>query len=45
MTAFGVTGPFEFSISLDTGDCAGFKAGERDGHHLQNRGEATAIDT
>ena len=28
---------------LDTGDCAGFKAGERDGHHLQNRGEATAL--
>ena len=21
---------------LDTGDCAAFKAGERDGHHLQN---------
>ena len=30
-------------IVLDTGDCAGFKAGEPDGHHLQNRGEATAI--
>ena len=28
---------------LDTGDCAGFKAGTRDGHHLQNRGEATAL--
>ena len=28
---------------LETGDCAGFKAGERDGHHLQNRGEATAL--
>jgi len=28
---------------LDTGDCAGFKAGARDGHHLQNRGEATAL--
>ena len=28
---------------LDTGDCAGFEAGERDGHHLQNRGEATAL--
>jgi uncharacterized cupin superfamily protein len=28
---------------LDTGDCAGFKAGERDGHHLQNRGEATTL--
>ncbi|MGA7261203.1 MAG: hypothetical protein WA709_19430 [Stellaceae bacterium] len=23
---------------LDTGDCAAFMAGERDGHHLQNRG-------
>ena len=28
---------------LDTGDCTGFKAGEPDGHHLQNRGEATAM--
>lgn len=28
---------------LDTGDCAGFKAGERDGHHLQNRGEVSAL--
>jgi hypothetical protein len=28
---------------LDTGDCAGFKAGDRDGHHLQNRGETTAL--
>jgi uncharacterized cupin superfamily protein len=28
---------------LDTGDCAGFKAGQRDGHHLQNRGETTAL--
>ena len=28
---------------LDTGDCAGFKAGESDGHHLQNRGGATAL--
>ena len=28
---------------LNTGDCAGFKAGERDGHHLQNRGEAMAL--
>jgi hypothetical protein len=27
-------------IVLDTGDCARFKAGEPDGHHLQNRGEA-----
>ena len=28
---------------LNTGDCVGFKAGERDGHHLQNRGQATAL--
>jgi uncharacterized cupin superfamily protein len=28
---------------LNTGDCAGFKAGNRDGHHLQNRGEAIAL--
>jgi uncharacterized cupin superfamily protein len=28
---------------LDTGDCAGFKAGARVGHHLQNRGQATAL--
>ena len=28
---------------LDTGDCAGFTAGEPDGYHLQNRGEATAL--
>ena len=28
---------------LNTGDCAGFKAGERNGHHLQNRGEATPV--
>jgi uncharacterized cupin superfamily protein len=28
---------------LNTGDCAGFKAGECNGHHLQNRGEATAL--
>ena len=28
---------------LGTGDCAAFKAGERDGHHLQNHGEATAL--
>ena len=28
---------------LHTGDCAGFKAGERDGRHLQNRGEAIAL--
>jgi uncharacterized cupin superfamily protein len=30
-------------ILLDIGDCAGFKAGEPDGHHLQNCGEATAM--
>ena len=30
-------------IVLDTGDCAGFKAGECNGHHVQNRGEATAV--
>jgi uncharacterized cupin superfamily protein len=28
---------------LNTSDCPGFKVGERDGHHLQNRGEATAL--
>src|SRR3954471_22251754 len=28
---------------LRTGDCAGFKAGERDGHHLQNRSTADAV--
>jgi uncharacterized cupin superfamily protein len=28
--------------TLNTGDCAGFKAGDRDGHHLQNRGTETA---
>jgi uncharacterized cupin superfamily protein len=28
---------------LDTGDCAGFRAGMRDGHPLQNRGTATAL--
>ena len=28
---------------LNTGDCAGFKAGECNGYHLQNRGEATAV--
>jgi uncharacterized cupin superfamily protein len=28
---------------LDTGDCAGFKAGDPDGHHLINRGSATAL--
>src|SRR5579885_2468584 len=28
---------------LKAGDCAGFKAGERDGHHLQNRSGAEAL--
>ena len=28
--------------SLRAGDCAGFKAGEADGHHLQNRSDADA---
>src|SRR5512146_1866319 len=28
---------------LRAGDCAGFKAGERDGHHLQNRGNTEAV--
>jgi uncharacterized cupin superfamily protein len=28
---------------LHAGDCAGFKAGEPDGHHLQNRGPAEAV--
>jgi uncharacterized cupin superfamily protein len=28
---------------LKTGDCAGFKAGDKDGHHLQNRGTADAV--
>jgi uncharacterized cupin superfamily protein len=28
---------------LGAGDCAGFKAGERDGHHLQNRSHAEAV--
>lgn len=28
---------------LDTGDCAGFKAGDPDGHHLQNRGTEPAL--
>jgi len=32
-----------FLFSLSKGDCAGFKAGEPDGHHLQNRGEGTAL--
>jgi uncharacterized cupin superfamily protein len=28
---------------LRPGDCAGFKAGEQDGHHLQNRSAADAL--
>jgi uncharacterized cupin superfamily protein len=28
---------------LTSGDCAGFKAGERNGHHLQNRGIRDAL--
>jgi uncharacterized cupin superfamily protein len=28
---------------LKPGDCAGFKAGDRDGHHLQNRSAAEAL--
>ena len=28
---------------LKAGDCAGFKAGDKDGHHLQNRGPADAL--
>jgi uncharacterized cupin superfamily protein len=28
---------------LRAGDCAGFQAGEPDGHHLQNRGSADAV--
>lgn len=28
---------------LRAGDCAGFKAGEPDGHHLQNRADAEAV--
>jgi uncharacterized cupin superfamily protein len=28
---------------LKTGDCAGFKAGDKDGHHLQNRGNEDAV--
>jgi uncharacterized cupin superfamily protein len=27
---------------MSPGDCAGFKGGDRDGHHLQNRAEADA---
>jgi uncharacterized cupin superfamily protein len=28
---------------LKPGDCAGFKAGEEDGHHLQNRSDREAL--
>ncbi len=28
---------------LKPGDCAGFRAGDKDGHHLQNRGTADAL--
>jgi uncharacterized cupin superfamily protein len=28
---------------LKAGDCAGFKAGEKNGHHLQNRGPREAL--
>ena len=28
---------------LEAGECAGFKAGVRDGHHLQNRGSSDAL--
>jgi uncharacterized cupin superfamily protein len=28
---------------LRAGDCAGFKAGEEDGHHLQNRSQQEAV--
>ena len=28
---------------LRAGDCAGFKAGEADGHHIQNRSDAEAV--
>ena len=29
--------------TLKAGECAGFKAGDRDGHHLQNRAAADAL--
>jgi len=29
--------------TLRTGDCAGFKAGVKDGHHLQNRSDRDAV--
>jgi uncharacterized cupin superfamily protein len=28
---------------LKPGDCAGFKAGDKDGHHLQNRSDTDAL--
>jgi uncharacterized cupin superfamily protein len=28
---------------LRVGDCAGFKAGDKDGHHLQNRSDSDAV--
>jgi uncharacterized cupin superfamily protein len=28
---------------LTAGDCAGFKAGDKDGHHLQNRSNSDAV--
>ena len=28
---------------LKAGDCAGFKAGDKNGHHLQNRGDEDAL--
>jgi uncharacterized cupin superfamily protein len=28
---------------LKSGDCAGFKAGDKNGHHLQNRGGSDAL--
>jgi uncharacterized cupin superfamily protein len=28
---------------LEAGDCAGFRAGDQDGHHLQNRSDAEAV--
>jgi uncharacterized cupin superfamily protein len=28
---------------LKPGDCVGFKAGDKDGHHLQNRGRSDAL--
>jgi uncharacterized cupin superfamily protein len=28
---------------LRAGDCAGFRAGDRDGHHIQNRSDREAV--